>query len=144
MTKHNTTQPCIVQALNVSRFSTETFEYSTRCFMIHSRGSNKLHDPHSTAELKRRAYLATNLKSALIMLPTDFHADELVSGETQHANGAFVDTSWDRLNTSSRTYKRNALGGKGFGGNVFVAHGGFGGKIFAILLTSSFPVRFLF
>ena len=38
--------------------------------------------------------------------------------------------------------KRNALGGKGFGGNIFVAHGG---KIFAISvfsLTSSFPVCF--
>ena len=31
--------------------------------------------------------------------------------------------------------KRNALGGKGFGGNIFVAHGG---KIFAISLTSTF------
>ena len=40
--------------------------------------------------------------------------------------------------------KRNALGGKGFGGNNFVAHGGFGGKIFAISLTRSFPLRFLF
>ena len=38
--------------------------------------------------------------------------------------------------------KRNALGGKGFGGNIFVAYGG---KIFAISvfsLTSSFPVCF--
>ena len=56
-------------------------------------------------------------------------------------NGAFVNMSWDRP-TSHRTHrKRNALGGKSFGGNIFVAHGG---KIFAISLTSSFPVCFLF
>ena len=46
-----------------------------------------------------------------------------------------------RIRHLART-NRNALGGKGFGGNIFVAHGG---KIFAISvfsLTSSFPVFF--
>ena len=43
-----------------------------------------------------------------------------------------------RIRRLART-KRNALGGKGFGGNIFVAHGR---KIFAISLTSSFPVCF--
>ena len=46
-----------------------------------------------------------------------------------------------RIRHLART-NRNALGGKGFGGNIFVAHGG---KIFAISafsLTSSFPVCF--
>ena len=46
-----------------------------------------------------------------------------------------------RIRHLART-NRNALGGKGFGGNIFVAHGG---KIFAISvfsLTSSFPVSF--
>ena len=43
-----------------------------------------------------------------------------------------------RIRHLART-KRNALGGKGFGGNIFVGHGG---KIFAISLTSSFPVCF--
>ena len=60
-------------------------------------------------------------------------------------NGARL--SWDpwmghlRIRHLART-NRNALGGKGFGGNIFVAHGG---KIFAISvfsLTSSFPVFF--
>ena len=41
----------------------------------------------------------------------------------------------------ARHPKRNAMGGKGFGGNIFVAHGG---KTFASSLTSSFPVCFLF
>ena len=48
-----------------------------------------------------------------------------------------------RIRHLART-NRNALGGKGFGGNIFVAHGG---KIFAISvfsLTSSFPVFFFF
>ena len=54
-------------------------------------------------------------------------------------NGAFVNTSWDRSTRHCAHSKRNALGGKGFGGNIFVAHGR---KIFAISLTSSFPVRF--
>ena len=48
-----------------------------------------------------------------------------------------------RIRHLART-NRNALGGKGFGGNIFVAHGG---NIFAISvssLTSSFPVFFLF
>ena len=43
------------------------------------------------------------------------------------------------LNTSSRAPKTKRAGWQGFGGNIFVAHGG---KIFAISLTSSFPVRF--
>ena len=46
-----------------------------------------------------------------------------------------------RIRHLART-NRNALGGKGFRGNIFVAHGG---KIFAISvfsLTSSFPVFF--
>ena len=46
-----------------------------------------------------------------------------------------------RIRHLART-NRNALGGKGFGGNIFVAHGG---KILAISvfsLTSSFPVFF--
>ena len=46
-----------------------------------------------------------------------------------------------RIRHLART-KRNALGGKGFGGNIFVAYGG---QIFAISvfsLTSSFPVCF--
>ena len=46
-----------------------------------------------------------------------------------------------RIRHLART-NRNALGGKGFGGNIFVAHGG---KIFAISvfsLTSSFPISF--
>ena len=48
-----------------------------------------------------------------------------------------------RIRHLART-NRNALGGKGFGGNIFVAHGG---NIFAISvssLTSSFPVFFSF
>ena len=48
-----------------------------------------------------------------------------------------------RIRHLART-NRNALGGKGFGGNIFVAHM-HGGKIFAISvfsLTSSFPVFF--
>ena len=56
-------------------------------------------------------------------------------------NGALVNTSWDRSTRHRAHPKRNALGGKGFGGYIFVAHGG---KIFAMSLTSSFPVRFLF
>ena len=56
-------------------------------------------------------------------------------------NGAFVITSWDCSSRHRAHPKRNALGGKGFGGNIFVAHGG---KVFAISLTSSFPVCFLF
>ena len=47
-----------------------------------------------------------------------------------------------RIRHLART-NRNALGGKGFGGNIFVAHGG---KIFAISVfsPSSFPVFFFF
>ena len=47
-------------------------------------------------------------------------------------NGAFA-------NTSSCAFKTKRAGWQGFGGNIFVAHGG---KIFAISLTSSFPVCF--
>ena len=43
------------------------------------------------------------------------------------------------LKTSSRAPKTKRAGWQGLGGNIFVAHGG---KIFAISLTSSFPVCF--
>ena len=56
-------------------------------------------------------------------------------------HGAFVSTSWDRSTRHRAHPKQNRLGGKGFGGNIFVAHGG---KIVAISLTTSFPVHFLF
>ena len=42
------------------------------------------------------------------------------------------------LNTSSRAPKTKRAGWQGFGGNIFVAHGG---KIFAISLTCSFLFR---